>query len=47
MSIEIIFFSWDNIKVSNYFIEPTFNSIKLSFNNADDYFADVRVGGVC
>ncbi len=47
IQIEIVFFSLDNIKVSSDFTESTFDAIKLSFNNADNNFADVRIGEKC
>jgi hypothetical protein len=45
--IDILFYPLVNIKASDNFIDPTFNSMKLSFNSIKDNFADVRFGGNC
>jgi len=37
----------NNIKVGENYIDPVFNTIKLSFNNIQDGLVDVRIGGQC
>ncbi len=49
--IEILFNMLDkdrgNIKVKENYFDPVFNFVELSFDNANDGFADVRIGGNC
>lgn len=45
--VEILFNSLENIRADNSFSDSTFNSVKLSFQQTDDSFADVKFGGVC
>lgn len=51
---EIIFKMQGNINNNKYsigtgekYIDPVFNTVKLSFNNVNNEFADIRIGGNC
>jgi hypothetical protein len=45
--IEVLSYPLQDLKTNDNFVDPTFNSMKLSFNSADDNYADIQFGGNC
>ncbi len=47
IAIEIYFNSLNKIKIDEDYRESLFNKTKISFDNINSEFADIKIGGVC